>query len=361
MIYLPEHDDPRASQHTDDRSRQSLNARKERILRAVIDDYILTALPVGSVTICRKYEPTLSSATIRNELSALEALGYLAQPHVSAGRVPSHKAYRLYVDALLQHGVAPLDEESVRSYLFSRIRQMEDVVASAAQALSEMTHYTALVMMPKQLELRISCLQLVPMPNSLALLVIITDGGIIRDSVIQVSSSLDADALYAISRMLTERLAGRTVREVQLMLSQYSHRMGADEGVCQGIADLASQMARQTGTDTVAVGGSHNILSYPEYADVEKARAFMSVMEEKERLLSLLSPDDAPLSVRIGSELGVKGMEDCSMVTAKYKVGTQRGAVSIIGPTRMPYRQMLGMLHSVGKALSELMGEDDHA
>lgn len=363
MVLLPDHDPLRASEKVQSSMRQQLlNARKERILRAIIDDYVLTALPVGSVTICRKYEPALSSATIRNEMSALEALGYLAQPHVSAGRVPSAKAYRLYVDWLLHGGISPLDEENIRAYLFSRIRRMENVAESAAQALSELTRYTALVMMPKQLELRISCLQLVPMPNSLALLVIITDGGIIRDSVIQVSASLDADALYAISRMLTERLAGHTVREVQLMLSQYSHRIGADESVCQGIADLASQIARQTGTDTIAVGGRHNILHYPEYADVEKARLFMSVMEEKERLLSLLSPDDAPLSVRIGPELGIRGMEDCSLVTAKYKVGANYGAVSVIGPTRMPYHQVLGTLRSVGCALSELMGEDvDHA
>lgn len=339
------------------KERELLGARKERILHAVIHDYILTAMPVGSVTICRKYEPTLSSATIRNELSALEALGYLAQPHVSAGRVPSHKAYRLYVDALLHQGVEEQENDSVKTYLLSRVRQMDDVVSAAAQALSELTHYTALVMVPRQLELRISCLQLVPMPGGMALLVIVTDGGIIRDSVIRVSRALDADALYAISRMLTERLAGRTVRQVQEMLKEYSHLMDADGSVCQGIADLASQMARQTASDTVAIGGTHNILNYPEFADVEKARAFMSALEEKDQLLALLDRNSAPLSVRIGPELGVKGLEDCAVAAAKYKAGPQTGTVSVIGPARMPYGKVLSTLYAVGSALSELMGE----
>ena len=127
---------------------EHMDARKERILKAIIDDYILTAMPVGSRTISRKYETTLSSATIRNEMSDLAELGYLAQPHVSAGRVPSVKAYRLYVDALLSGEELPMDENA-RAYFAERVRQMEDVITTAAQAISEITRYTALVMMPK--------------------------------------------------------------------------------------------------------------------------------------------------------------------------------------------------------------------
>ena len=175
-----------------------MDARKERILWAIIEDYIQTAMPVGSRTISRKYETSLSSATIRNEMSDLEELGYLAQPHVSAGRVPSVKAYRLYVDELLG-GTLPQNPQA-RAFFSQRVRQMEDVITSAAQAISEFTHYTAVVMMPKQLELRVSTLQLVPMPRGAALLVIVTDTGAIRDTVIHVSESLDGDALYAMEK-----------------------------------------------------------------------------------------------------------------------------------------------------------------
>ncbi len=335
----------------------TMDARKERILRAIIEDYVQTAMPVGSRTISRKYETSLSSATIRNEMSDLEELGYLAQPHVSAGRVPSVKAYRLYVDELLEENQVRQDA-AAREYFSRRVRQMEDVITSAAQAISEFTRYTAVVMMPKQTELRVSCLQLVPMPRGAALLVIVTDTGAIRDTVIHVSENLDGDALYAISRMLTERLSGRTLQEVQEMLGAFSRQSGGDDRVIRGIADLANQMEKQAATDTVTIGGSHNILNYPEYSDVEKARAFLSVLEEKERLTRLLSQGDGRFTVRIGPETGLPEMTDCSVVTASYRVGAgHRGYVGVIGPVRMPYGRVLGALSAVGGALSELLGE----
>ena len=334
-----------------------IDARKERILRHIIDDYIQTALPVGSRTISRKYETSLSSATIRNEMSDLEELGYLAQPHVSAGRVPSVKAYRLYVDELLSGDPLPQDEEA-KDYFSQRVRQMEDVITSAAQAISEITRYTAVVMMPKQLDLRVSTLQLVPMPRGAALLVIVTDTGAIRDTVIRVSENLDSDALYAISRMLTERLAGKTLQEVQEMLGAYSRQMAGNAQVLRGIADLAAQMEKQSATDTVTVGGSHNILNYPEYSDVEKARAFLSVLEERDKLMALLPMGPAAFSVRIGPETGMPEMADCSVVTASYQVGADhRGFIGVIGPTRMPYGRVLSALGGIGGALSELLGE----
>lgn len=333
-----------------------MDARKERILRAIINDYILTAMPVGSRTISRKYETSLSSATIRNEMSDLEELGYLAQPHVSAGRVPSVKAYRLYVDELLEGSVT--QDPAAREFFSQRVRQMEDVVASAAQAISEFTRYTAVVMMPKQLDLRVATLQLIPMPRGSALLVIITDTGSVRDTVIRVSERLDGDALYAISRMLTERLAGRTLQEVQEMLGAYSRQGDGSDPVIQGIAELASQMARQSATDTVTVGGSHNILNYPEYSDVEKARAFLSVLEEKEKLMALLAGSGGGFTVRIGPETGMPEMADCSVVTASYPVGmSHRGFVGVIGPTRMPYGRVLSALSAIGGALGEMLGE----
>ena len=164
----------------------TMDARKFRILQAIIDDYILTAIPVGSRTISKKYEMGLSSATIRNEMSDLEELGYLDQPHVSAGRIPSAKAYRLYVDQLLKNGsIRTGDAADVRAYFTNRAQQMEDVISRAAQVLSGLTHYTSLVMSPKGAELRIRTLQLVPVSSQSALLVIVTDGGIMRDSVIR--------------------------------------------------------------------------------------------------------------------------------------------------------------------------------
>jgi heat-inducible transcriptional repressor len=335
-----------------------IDERKKRILQAVIDDYIMTALPVGSRTISRKYEMGLSSATIRNEMSDLEELGYLEQPHISAGRVPNAKAYRLYVDQLLQTGIIPSkDTKSVHDYFTQRVRQIEDVVTSAAQAISEMTHYTSLVMMPRQLELRVSCLQLVPVSRATALLVIVTDSGIIRDTIVHVSDMLDADALYAISRMLTEQLAGRTLGEVQDMLREFSRNTSADARVLSGVAELISQMEKQSETDTVKVGGPQNILNYPEYSDVEKARNFLSLLETKDKLMQMLRNEGGmAFTVRIGFENGLPEMNDCSIVTANYTTGSGgKGVIGVIGPTRMPYRRVISTLDIVRQALNEML------
>ena len=188
-----------------------MDERKLRILQAIIDEYILTAVPVGSRTISKRNDMDFSPATIRNEMSDLEELGYLDQPHVSAGRVPSAKAYRLYVDELLKHGKIPsANSQSVQEHFQGRVQQMGDVIDHAAQVLSSLTHYTAVVLPPKGQEPRIRTIQLVPVSNISALVVIVTDSGIVRDTVIRVSDQLASDALYAISRMLTDELKDMT-------------------------------------------------------------------------------------------------------------------------------------------------------
>ena len=337
-----------------------LDERKLRILSAIIDDYVETASPVGSRTITRKYNMGVSPATIRNEMSDMEELGYLDQPHVSAGRVPSTKAYRLYVDMLLSGARRPIGEDrEALQYFTERITQMEDVVQTAAQAVSELTHLTALVMMPGQPTMRIATLQLVPMPRGSALLVIVTDSGIVRDTVIRVSDQLDMDALYTISRMLTETLAGHTLREAQEMLDAYAARSTADQRVLMGVRNLAVQMARQSSVDSVSVDGTHHILNYPEYSDVEKARAFLSVMETRDKLLSVLRSGSGTVTVRIGSEVGLEELGDCSLVTAPFQLGGGFGSIGVLGPMRMPYDRVIRTLSTIGQAMTEIFGSEE--
>ena len=206
----------------------AMDERKFRILQAIIDDYILTAVPVGSRTISKKYGMSLSSATIRNEMSDLEELGYLDQPHVSAGRVPSAKAYRLYVDQLLETGrLSHEDEQLVRAHFAGRTRQMEDVIDHAAQVLSSLTKYTAVVLPPTGSQPRIRNIQLVSVSDNAALVVIVTDAGVVRDAVIRVSEELDSDALYSISRSLTAELKGSTLNEAVERIPVLMERMRA--------------------------------------------------------------------------------------------------------------------------------------
>ena len=341
-----------------------MNERKRRILQAVIDDYILTAEPVGSRTISRKYLQNISSATIRNEMSDLEDLGYLMQPHVSAGRVPNAKAYRLYVDMLMEAGLMPsVEDEAAREYYLSRVSHLEDVVKSTAQVLSDFTRYASLVMMPGQSELRITNLHLVPVSRAMALLVIVTDGGIIRDTMVHVSEALDADALYAISRMLTDRFAGKTLNEVRRQLTEFAAGAAADPQVLKGIAELSDQMAKQSATDSITVSGTHNILNFPEYQEAEKARPVLSVLEDKERLMKLIrGADGIDLTVHIGPETGIPEMRDCSIALAEYSLSQgQKGVIGIIGPTRMPYARVLNTLRLVGEALSLVLTGGEQA
>ncbi len=338
----------------------AIDERKFRILQAIIDDYILTAIPVGSRTISKKYETSLSSATIRNEMSDLEELGYLDQPHVSAGRVPSAKAYRLYVDQLLQQGkILKANPESIRGHFQDRARQMEDVIGHAAQVLSSLTHYTALVMSPKTPETRIRTIQLVPVTSSTALVVIVTDSGIVRDSIIRIGNDMDADALYSISRMLTNRLAGHTLSEAQQTLA--AQEPPAVQQVVASISDLIGDVQKQGAAGKLAVGGSSNILSFPEYSDVEKAKGFLSLLETKEKLLQLLEQDgEMAFTVRIGPETGIPELVDCSLVTASYRLGNQsHGTIGVIGPTRMQYGQVFGILRALGEHLSSLLKQDE--
>ena len=330
----------------------TMDARKFRILQAIIDDYILTAIPVGSRTISKKYEMGLSSATIRNEMSDLEELGYLDQPHVSAGRIPSAKAYRLYVDQLLQNGsIRTGDAADVRAYFTNRAQQMEDVISRAAQALSGLTHYTSLVMSPKGAELRIRTLQLVPVSSQSALLVIVTDGGIMRDSVIRVGNDMDSDALYAVSRTLTEALT---------LIKETERDMQAERPVLSGVAEFLNAVDSEGGKAKLTLGGASNILNFPEYSDVEKARCFLSVLETKDKLLKLMeNHGEMAFTVRIGPETGIPELEDCSLVTATYRLSDNtHGTIGVIGPTRMQYGRVLSVLSAMGKQLTDLLRQD---
>jgi len=339
-----------------------MDERKMRILQAIIDDYILTGVPVGSRTISRKYDMGLSSATIRNEMSDLEELGYLDQPHVSAGRIPSAKAYRLYVDALLQSGrIASDSQEAVESHFSGRVHQIEEVIDRAAQVISTMTKYTAVVLGPRESLPRLRTVQLVPVSADSALAVIVTDMGVVRDSVIRVGQQMDSDTLYRISRMLTEQLQGCTLQEACQRMPQMLSQVEGNEEVLESLYGyLAERQERPRGAH-LAIGGTSNMLAYPEYNDVDKARNFLSLMETRDKLAAIIQGNnEMAFTVRIGPETGVPEIADCSIVTATYSAGNgQQGTIGVIGPTRMQYSKVISILNMMGHQLSDLLSGED--
>ena len=341
-----------------------MDERKFRILQAIIDDYILTAIPVGSRTISKKYDMGLSSATIRNEMSDLEELGYLAQPHVSSGRIPSAKAYRLYVDQLLQKGkVNQTNVESLTTYFKDRQRQMEDVIGHAAKVISGMTNYTSLVTGPsRQEELCIRNLQLVKASSSTALVIIVTNAGVIRDQIIRISPLMDDDALYVISRMLSEMLIDNTLSEASVVLSTIMEQTDINNvELMSCVKHLVDEVCAQGDKQKIVFGGTSNILNFPEYNDAQKAKEFFSVLETKEQLISLMqNSNQMEFTVHIGPETGIAELENCSLITASYRFGNNtQGSMGVIGPTRMQYGKVMGVLQAMGQQLTSLFTENE--
>ena len=337
--------------------------RKYRILQAIIDDYILTALPVGSRTISRKYEQKLSSATIRNEMSDLEELGYLDSPHTSAGRVPSNKAYRLYVDQMLTPMALSGEEQAfIRQCFDRRTHQVEDLSLRIAKALSSMTHYTTAVLTrtPKSDQI-FSHLQMVPVSGTRALLIIVTKSGAVRQSLIDLGGAIHPDDLYTVSKILTAQLEGCPLSDLSRRFSQIS---GGTPGDMQHVMRALSLEAQQASKDEVSalvVGGRSNLLSVPEYADVDKARALLSVLETRDKVVDLLSVGgEMEFSVLIGPETGLEETKDCSVVSASFRLGDGRvNTICLIGPTRMQYGRALAVLTQVGKTLGEVLEESE--
>ena len=335
-----------------------LDMRKLRILQAIIDDYIMTAAPVGSRTISKHSDIGLSSATIRNEMSDLEELGYLEQPHTSAGRVPSDKAYRLYVDSIMRRSMLTDDERVyINEHLTGKLDEMESIVKQTAWVLSNMTNYASMVLKPQVGVIKLKHIQLVPVSEGKALLVIVTDTGITRDALIRIPRNMDYFDLERISRVLTSRLRDNRLDHVSsVLIPEIYGEIGEHREFLTTVLDAVGRTIRPK-AGSVELSGTTNILNYPEYNDVDKARSVLSTIEERDKLIELLTEaTNVEFSVKIGSENDSEDMKDCSVVTVTYKIGeTNRGSLGVIGPTRMDYSRVLAVLGYIGKSLGEVL------
>ena len=334
-----------------------MDDRKFMILQAIIDDYIMTAVPVGSRTISRKSGVGFSPATIRNEMSDLEELGYLDQPHTSAGRIPSAKAYRLYVDRLMKMvDLSPEETGRIQDHLNRRTAQVEEVIRQAAQALSDVTHYTAVVSAPQMTDVSIKRVQMVPVTDTSALLVIVTSAGLVKERVIQVPDGVGPDQLYGLSKVLTERLSGYSLQDAREQLKGVSSDLGEHRQLMANVLGVIDAQLEGDPNVPLVVGGRSNLLHYPEYSDVEKARSFLAVLESREKLAPLLKNSGVEFTVRIGPENNLPEFSDCSVVTATYHVGNNTsGTLGIIGPTRMDYARVVSVMNYMGRAISDLL------
>lgn len=337
-----------------------LSARKIQILQAIIDDYILSGTPVGSRTLSKKYNMGLSSATIRNEMSDLEELGFLDQPHISSGRIPSAKAYRLYVDSLLQNGSIPQDSSlEITKHFSKHIRRIEDVVERATQVLSELTNFTAIALMPEDLSQQIRSIQLIQTSPDTALIVVVMMGGSYHNRLIRISSNLSKNTLDNISNILSERLYGKSIHNVQEELREILLHLNLQADVVNNLRDSLEFFFDDSRQKKLKAVGTSNLFNYPDYLSIEKAKNLLSLLDEQDELVDFLRQNgEMAFSVHIGPETGIDGLQDCSLITATYTTSQEtKGTIGIIGPTRMPYKQIIEILNNIGREITHIFDE----
>ena len=336
-----------------------LNERKQRILHAVITDYIQTAEPVGSRTISRHYQMDLSAATIRNEMADLEELGFLVQPHTSAGRIPSQQGYRFYVDTLMDSAHLTDDQEDYLTGFYTQVKKMHEIdqiIQQTARTLSVMTRYTSLVLGPQFRRSAFKEMRLIPFDRERALVVLMTDTGYIRNKLIELPQALSAEELTRIVDFLNEQLAGQTIASLSAArLRKLRSNLYARVDILTALFHLLEDCTAE-GESRVFLGGTSNILNQPEFKDMEKVKHLLTLFEQGERLTLLLETSFDGVSIRIGTENTFSEMNDCSLITATYHLLDRPvGTIGVLGPTRMEYAKVITIIEQIAGRLNRLI------
>ena len=328
-----------------------LNERKLNILKAIVKDYIDTAEAVGSRSISKRYDLGISAATIRNEMADLEELGYLIQPHTSSGRVPSEKGYKLYVNSLM--GNTELSDEEkiiIEKCIKQNVSNIKDLIHETSKLLSQLTNYTT-VPVTKGLvnQSNIKHIQLVSMNNNEILLIVVTDKGDIKNAYISNDSYLEQSKLNLISDNLTKRLAGKSITEIDNNLIAFIKYEISEYSIL--IDNLINALSFNIVEDdlSVSLNGATNILNYPEFNDVIKARSFLNMLEKKEAITTMVKSKGIQkdnINITIGSDNDCEIAKECSIVTATYNIDKDLvGKISFIGPTRMDYARIYAIVN----------------
>ena len=338
--------------------------RKAVILKAIIKNYMETGEPVGSRTISKLPELNLSSATIRNEMSDLEEMGYILQPHTSAGRIPSDKGYRFYVDEILREKQIETDE--FKELMFKRVDRLETLLKQLAKIIARDTNYAAMISGPSIHSNKVKFLQLSKIDRFKLLLVTVAEGNIINNRIIDIDSEISDCEILNLNLLINSSLNGLTIEEINLGIM---NKLRADAGVYGDIVDkvlreVAAVFESATDNLEIYTSGTTNIFKYPEISDREKASRLVNAFEEKDKLKEILSDVNEGcengVKVYIGNEVPVSDMKDLSVVTANYEIGEGlRGTIGIVGPKRMDYEKVLKTIRTVMASLDEQFKNDE--
>ena len=345
--------------------KDQLDGRKITILKAIIKTYLETGEPVGSRTISKYTDLNLSSATIRNEMSDLEELGYIVQPHTSAGRIPSDKGYRFYVDQIMQEKEEEFTE--IKELMLKRVDRVELLLKQMARILAQNTNYAALISAPQYHRNKLKFIQLSRVDDGKLLVVIVVEGNMIKNTMIPISQQLSDEGLLNLNILLNNALNGLTIEEINLdVISRLKEQAGIHSEVVDRVLGEIAEAIRADDDDLqIYTSGATNIFKYPELSDGEMASRLIGTLEQKELLQELVddvnsSESSSGIQVYIGEEAPVQTMRDCSIVTANYELGEGlRGTIGIIGPKRMDYEKVLNTLRNLMTQLDSILKKDE--
>lgn len=335
-----------------------LSERQKLILSAIVDDYIRSAEPVGSRTISKRGDVGFSPATIRNDMSDLEELGYLEQPHTSAGRIPSQKGYRYYVDHLIKRGHLPAAELDMMKLFFAeKLQEMEQMIQHVAVVLSGMTNYTSIVLGPELLTTTLKHLQIVPLNESSAVAIIVTNTGHVENKIISIPEGMPVHEIERIVNMLNSRLAGVPLFHFKSRLyNEISTEMGRYVSKYEELIRMIESVLQSDEDDRIFVSGSTNMLTQPEFKDVDKVKGILDLFDESHTLVRMFSDASPGIQVKIGAENSLEAINNCSLITASYSIdGQLLGTIGLLGPTRMEYGKVISLLDHLSKDMAVVL------
>ena len=338
---------------------QGLSERKLKILHAIIQTYLETGEPVGSRTISKYTDMNLSSATIRNEMAALEEMGYIIQPHTSAGRIPSDKGYRLYVDMLMEQKEQELNE--LQEQMLDKADKMEQLLKQAAKVLASSTNYATMVSTPMNSANKLKFIQLSMVDPEQVIAVIVLGGNVIKNKIIPIEEPISNENLLKLNMLLNTTLNGMAIEEINLgLIARLKEQAGIHSEVIGNVLDAVADAIQIDEDMQIYTSGATNIFKYPELSDKQSAQEIISAFEEKQQLTELVTQtlsreDNTGIQVYIGDETPVQTMKDCSVVTATYELGEgMKGTIGIIGPKRMDYEHVLRSMKRLQNELDQM-------
>ena len=334
-----------------------LSKRKKQILKAIIGDYIRTAEPVGSKALAARPELRFSPATIRNEMSELEDMGYLEKPHTSAGRIPSPAGYRLYVDELMDPEETAEGGEDALEQMRGKVRELDRLVQEAGRLVSTLTNYASVAVTPHMNRTMLKQFEIIPVDTSTFVIVVVTDTGVVKNKLVHTAAEVSKDEAELLTYILNQTLTGLALDQITAERVDVVRRAAGLTALLAPVAEYIAELIEELSSQKVYLEGASKLLRFPEYHDARKAQALLDYITDDRHLVPVRRDIDG-IQFFIGPENGENPLSNASMIYAKYNIGSRgQGMIGVVGPTRMDYKHLSAQLSRFAKGLNKLIAE----